>query len=104
MDWFKNMSTTEIWTYSLIAGAVVILIVAVLLIMIIAAARRIDKHANDIWEVGKKIAGNTVSIWMLDKTNAVAGQILTTAQAINTGAESIDRKITALADALGPKR
>ena len=104
MDLFKNMSTTEIWTYSLIAGAVVILIVAVLLIMIIAAARRIDKHANDIWEVGKKIAGNTVSIWMLDKTNGVAGNILATAQSINAGAESIDRKITALADALGPKR
>ena|SRR5215216_4915197 len=104
MDLFKNMSTTEIWTYSLIAGAVVILIVAVLLILIIAAARRIDKHANDIWEVGKKIAGNTVSIWMLDKTNGVAGKILATAQSIDARAESIDKSTTALANALAPKR
>lgn len=104
MDSLKNLSTTELWTYSLIAGAVVILIVAVLLIMIIVAARSIDKHAKAIWEVGKKIAGNTVSIWMLDKTNAVAGQILETAQSINSRAESIDNSITALAGALGPKR
>ena len=31
-----NMDTMTIWTYSLIAGAVVIVIVAVLLIMLIA--------------------------------------------------------------------
>jgi hypothetical protein len=99
----KNMDTMTLWTYSLIAGAVVILIVAVLLIMIIAAANRIDKHANAIWEVGKRIAGNTVSIWMLDKTNAVAGQILGTAQAIDAKAESIDKSIATLAGALGPK-
>ena len=104
MDLFKNMSTTELWTYSLIAGAVVIVIVAVLLIMIIGAARSIDKHAKAIWGVGKQIAGNTVSIWMLEKTNAVAGQILETAQSINSRAESIDTKISTLAGALGPKR
>lgn len=100
----KNMDTMTLWTYSLIAGAVVILIVAVLLIMIIAAANRIDKHANAIWEVGKRIAGNTVSIWMLDKTNTVAGEILGTAQSIDSKAESIDKSITMLAGALGPKR
>lgn len=100
----ENMDTQTIWTYSLIAGAVVILIVAVLLILIIGAANRIDKHANDIWEVGKKIAGNTVSIWMLDRTNAVAGQILETAQSINARAESIDNNIAALGDALAPRR
>ena len=104
MDMLKNMTTTELWAYSLIAGAVVILIVAVLLIMIIVAARSIDKHAQAIWEVGKSIAGNTVSIWMLDKTNAVAGQILQTAQSIDSRAEAIDDKLAALAGALGPKR
>ena len=103
MDLFKGMSTTEIWTYSLIAGAVVILIVAVLLIARIAAACSIDKHASLIWEAGKKIAGNTVSIWMLEKTNSVAGEILATAQSIDAKAESIDKKLSALAGALGPK-
>jgi hypothetical protein len=99
-----NVDTTTIWTYSLIAGAVVIVIVAVLLVMLIAAARRVDKHANDIWEAGKQIAGNTVSIWMLDKTNNVAGRILAGAQSIDARAASIDEKITALAGALGPRR
>jgi uncharacterized protein YoxC len=103
-EMLNNMDTMTLWTYSLIAGAVVILIVAVLLIMIIIAARSIDKHAKAIWGVGKQIAGNTVSIWMLDKTNAVAGDILGTAQSINSRAESIDNKITALAGALEPKR
>lgn len=99
-----HLDTTTIWTYSLIAGAVVIVIVAVLLVMLIAAARRVDKHANDIWEAGKQIAGNTVSIWMLGKTNTVAEGILETAQSINTKAASIDNTIQALGDALAPRR
>ena len=99
-----NMDTMTIWTYSLIAGAVVVLIVAVLLIMLIAAAKRVDKHASLIWDAGKQIAGNTVSIWMLNVTNRVAGQILEGALSINKRATSIDTTIAALADALGPKR
>ena len=99
-----NLDTTTIWTYSLIAGAAVIVVVAVLLVMLIAAARRVDRHAAEIWAAGKQIAGNTVSIWMLDKTNHVAGQILAGAQSIDARAASIDEKITALAGALGPRR
>jgi len=100
----ENMDTMTLWTYSLIAGAVVILIVAVLLIMLIAAANRVNKNASHIWDAGKQIAGNTVSIWMLNVTNRVAGQILETAQSINSRAESIDNNIAALGNALGPKR
>ena len=51
------MDVITLWTYSLIAGAVVILIVAALLIMIIQAAKSIDYHANEIWQAGKRIAG-----------------------------------------------
>lgn len=101
---FNNMDTMTIWTYSLIAGAVVVLIVAVLLIMLIAAANRVNKHASHIWDAGKQIAGNTVSIWMLNVTNRVAGEILEGAKAINARAASIDTTIGALADALGPRR
>lgn len=99
----QGMDTMTIWTYSLIAGAVVIVIVAVLLIMLIAAARRVDKHAGLIWDAGKQIAGNTVSIWMLDVTNKVAGEILQTAQSIDSKADSIDKRIAALGNALGAK-
>ena len=100
----NNMDTMTLWTYSLIAGAVVIVIVVILLIILIAAANRVNRHAGAIWEAGKKIAGNTVSIWMLQTTNKVAGDILATAQSINSRAESIDNTIAALAQALGPRR
>ena len=100
----SNMDTMTLWTYSLIAGAVVIVIVAALLVMLIAAARRVDKHAGLIWEAGKHIAGNTVSIWMLGTTNKVAGDILETARSIDKRAESIDNTIAALAGALGRGR
>jgi hypothetical protein len=98
------MDTMTLWTYSLIAGAVVILIVAALLIMLITAARRVDKHAAEIWTAGKHIAGNTVSIWMLNTTNKVAGDILGTAVSIDKRAAAIDDKLALLANALGAKR
>ncbi|MGH9846307.1 MAG: hypothetical protein ACREEM_47010, partial [Blastocatellia bacterium] len=88
------------WTWSLIAGVVVVAVVALLLILIIRAANRIDYHANEIWEAGKKIAGNTVSIWMLDKTNAVAADILSTAQSIAGTAGQINQKLDDLGRAL----
>ena len=86
-----------LWKISWAIGAVVVLIVAMLLLIIIAAARSIDKHAAAIWQAGKEIAGNTVSIWMLQKTNVVAGEILSTAQGIAAGAASIEAKITGVA-------
>ena len=98
------MDTMTLWTYSLIAGAVVILIVAVLLILLITAARRVDKHAAEIWTAGKHIAGNTVSIWMLNTTNKVAGGILETAVSIDKRAGAIDDKLAMLANALGVRK
>ncbi len=94
------MDSITIWSYSLIAGAVVILIVAVLLILIVLTARKIDYHAKEIWLAGKNIAGNTVSIWMLKDTNLVAGDILATAKSIAGVAGSIDDKLTGFGQAL----
>lgn len=91
------MDAMTLWKISWAIGAVVVLIVAVLLLIIIAAARSIDKRAAAIWQAGKEIAGNTVSIWMLQKTNVAAGEILSTAQGIAAGAASIEAKITAVA-------
>lgn len=91
------MDAMTLWKISWAIGAVVVLIVAVLLIMIILAARSIDKHAAAIWLAGKQIAANTVSIWMLQKTNGVAADILTTAQGIAAGAGAIDEKLASLA-------
>lgn len=91
------MDPMTLWKISWAIGALVVVIVAVLLLIIIAAARSIDKRANEIWIAGKQIAANTVSIWMLQKTNAVAGDILTTAKGIAAGAGAIDSKLSDLA-------
>ena len=95
------LDSSTLWTFSLMAGVAVILIVAVLLLLIIITARRIDRHAKDIWIAGKNIAANTVSIWMLQETNAVAGQILSGAGAIVKTASAIDEKLGAVAGKLG---
>ena len=83
------MDTMTVWTWSLAAGGVVILIVAVLLLAIIFTARSIDRHAKNIWTVGKSIARNTVSIWMLDRTNQVARDILSAAVSIDGTLKSL---------------
>ncbi len=87
-------TTTRWWVLSLTVGGVVIGVVAALLLRIIRAAQSIDGYASDIWDAGQKIAGNTASIWMLGDTNAVAGQILSTAQSIDGHAAAIDTALT----------
>ncbi len=92
----KNNSSgsgTGWWILSLAIGAVVIAVVAALLLRIIRAAESIDHYASDIWDAGQKIAGNTASIWMLEKTNSVAGQILETAKSIDGHAAAIDHAL-----------
>jgi len=83
------MDPLTIWAWSLVAGAVVIVIVAALLIAILVTARSIDKHALAIWTAGKNIAANTVSIWMLNRTNEVAGEILETAHSIDSTLKTV---------------
>ena len=93
-----------LWWLTLAIAAVVILVVAVLLIGIVMAANRVDRHAADIWIAGKDIATNTIQIWQLQKTNAVASQILETAQGIAAGAGSIDGHLVSLYAALTPPK
>jgi hypothetical protein len=60
------VTNIELWWLSLGLFAIVVVVVAALLGLIVAAAKSIDRHAAGIWTVGKQIAGNTVSIWMLE--------------------------------------
>lgn len=90
----------SLWWLTLGIAAVVIVVVAALLIAIVVAANRIDAHAVAIWGAGKDIATNTLQIWQLQKTNATAGQILSVAQTIAAGAESIDGRLARLPAAL----
>ncbi len=78
--------------------------VAALLGLIVAAAKSIDRHAAAIWTVGKQIAGNTVSIWMLEKTNEHMQTTRDAARSLEQIASSMDEKIRALADESGEGR
>ena len=93
----------RLWWLSLGLGTVVVGVVAGMLAAIIATARRIDEHAEGIWTVGKQIAGNTVSIWMLGKTNDQVARILDAAQSIDRTAVAMDEKLRVLASTDGQK-
>jgi hypothetical protein len=91
----------RMWWLSLGLSGIIVGVVAALLAQIIAAARSIDRRADGIWTVGKQIAGNTVSIWMLAKTNEQVARVLDAAQSIDRTAASIDTKLRALVDTDG---
>lgn len=71
-----------IWTLSLAVFVVVLIVVAVLLTLILRTAREIRAGVSAIWNVGQRIANNTIHLALLQKTNAAAEQILTSAVGI----------------------
>ncbi|GAC1654494.1 MAG: hypothetical protein NVS4B3_18550 [Gemmatimonadaceae bacterium] len=71
-----------LWTVSLIVFVIVLLVVAVLLTLILRAASEIRTGVSLIWNVGQRIANNTIQLALLQKTNAGASQILTSAVGI----------------------
>ncbi|CAN5197916.1 hypothetical protein BH18CHL2_BH18CHL2_08640 [soil metagenome] len=95
-----NATVQQFWWLVLGLGLAVVLVVAIMLIVIIASARRIERAAGDIWIAGKDIAGNTVHIWQLTKTNATAKAIHGVALDIAAGAGSIDTRLGKLGEAL----
>ncbi|MBI3966213.1 MAG: hypothetical protein HY329_11325 [Chloroflexi bacterium] len=95
------MSIVKLWWTSLAIFTAVIGVVAWLLMRIIAAAQSIDEHAQAIWTVGKQIAGNTVSIWMLGQTNEQLARIADSARSIERTAGSIDATLRSVGGAAG---
>ena len=91
-----NLPTTPeqaaqfVWWTSLALGLVVSLVVTLLLWLIHRTATTINARVARIWEVGQRVANNTVHIPALYKTNAIAGEILATALNINAGAAAIE--------------
>jgi hypothetical protein len=69
----------RVWALSLVIYAVVLVVVAILLFLILREAKRIHAGASEIWNVGQKIANNTIHIALLGVTNHVAGRILKSA-------------------------
>jgi hypothetical protein len=95
------MDLVQLWWLSLAIFVAVVVVVAVLLGLIIAAAKSIDRHAAGIWTVGKQIAGNTVSIWMLDQTNERLRQIQESARGAAQASGAIDERLRALSSGRG---
>jgi len=79
-----------VWWASLGLGLVVSGVVALLLWLVHRAAAVIDGRVARIWDVGQRVANNTVHIPALYRTNAVAGEILATAVRIDAGAAAIE--------------
>jgi hypothetical protein len=72
----------RVWIITLAIYFVVVVVVAVLLTLIVREARKINAGVSEIWNVGQKIANNTIHIALLDKTNHIAGQILESAKGV----------------------
>jgi hypothetical protein len=81
------------WRMGFGIGALVVAAVAGLLLAIIGVARSILSNAERSLTVANEIVINTQPIWELDRTNAVASQLL-------DGAQIIEKRATQLADAL----
>lgn len=90
------MTIEELWWLSLGVFGLVTVVVAILLGLILAAARRIGQHAEGIWTVGKEIAGNTVSVWLLERTNDLLEDIRDSAAALERGAASLGEMLRTL--------
>ncbi len=71
-----------IWTLSLVVFVVVLVVVAALLTLILRTAHDIRAGVSAIWNVGQRIANNTVQLSLLAKTNAGATAILGSAVGI----------------------
>ncbi len=87
------MTTMQLWWLSLLIGGAVVVVVAVLLLLIIMAAKRIDRHAAAIWTVGKEIAGNTVSLPMLDQSVGALRGVSQSLRQLQAGIESFERTL-----------
>ena len=81
----------NLWATALIVAVVVLVVVTALLHHIFATAGRIHRLVGDIWTGGKLIAGNTVNIAQLERTNFLAGDLLESANGIASAAERIGK-------------
>lgn len=80
----------KLWIVTLVVYGVVLVVVAILLILILRAARDIRDGVGAIWNVGQRIANNTIHIPMLNTTNLVAGRILRSAVGIVHATKAIE--------------
>lgn len=83
------MTPQEWWWLGLAISAAVVAVVAVLLGLIVATARSIDRHASEIWVVGKQIAGHTATLWTLSEVAGATPRIRRAAEALEESSARI---------------
>lgn len=83
------------WQQILLILGLVVVIAAALLIAIWWAARRILGLALEALQQVQRIQSNTRQIWALKNTNAVAGEILSTAAEIEQNGNAIAQTLGA---------
>lgn len=80
-----------VWTLTLVVFVVVVVVVTVLLTLIVRAARDIRGGVAIIWNVGQRVANNTIQLSMLAKTNDGAKAILQSAVGVLGATAAIAR-------------
>lgn len=73
---FDAGAVRTVWLASLGVFLVVLVVVAVLLTLILRTAKSIRGGVAEIWNVGQKVANNTIHISLLDSTNHIVSAIL----------------------------
>jgi len=79
-----------VWIASLVVGLIVSLVVALLLWLIHREAGVINQRVDKIWELGQRVASNTIQIPVLYRINETVEKILARALGINDGAAGIE--------------
>ncbi len=79
----------SLWAIGFGVAGFVVLVVAALLLGILLQARRILRLAGAASTLVGEIEQNTRSVWALQATNAVGGQILDGARAIDENAAAV---------------
>ena len=79
-----------VWIASLVVGLIVSLVVALLLWLIHREAGVINQRVDKIWELGQRVASNTIQIPVLYQINETVEKILARALGINDGAAGIE--------------
>ena len=69
------MTDESLWWLTLALGVVVLLVVIALLHTLYRAVCRIDRGVLDVWMMGKQVARNTATTWMLAQTPPIAAEI-----------------------------
>jgi hypothetical protein len=59
------MTSTGYWWVALLLGLVVAVVAVVLLHTLLREVWRVERAAEEVWQAGKQVAGNTAKTWVL---------------------------------------